>query len=91
VGECLQPCVVEWNQADAEMAVAEVDRLMELQIPPAQALDDVVPTQTIGSAFAGNGVPGGRPFGRGGCIIYPYAEFAGFGETEDNKTLRHLG
>ena len=58
-------------------------RLMGLQMALALALDDVLPTQTIGSAFVGNGVPGGRPFGRGECIIYPYAEFADFGETLD--------
>jgi hypothetical protein len=49
-----------WDRAIAEATAAEETRLMELQMPPALVLDDVLPPQTIGTAFIGPGVPGGR-------------------------------
>ena len=51
-----------WDRAIAEAAAAEETRLMELHMPPALVLDDVLPPQTIGTAFIGPGVPGGHSY-----------------------------
>jgi hypothetical protein len=70
----MPPQLIEWNQA-------EMTRLMGLQMEPAQTIDDALPAQTTESAFVGNGIPGARSFGRGGCKFYAYAVFAAFGAT----------
>jgi hypothetical protein len=51
-----------WDRAIAEAAAAEETRLMELHMPHALVLDDVLPPQTIGTAFIGPGVPGGHSY-----------------------------
>jgi hypothetical protein len=77
-GGQMPPQLIEWNQAETEM-----NRLMGLQMEPALTIDDVLPAQTIESAFAGSGVLGARSFGQGGYKIYPYAVLAYFGATLD--------
>ena len=51
-----------WDRAIAEAAAAEETHLMELHTPLALVLDDVLPPQTIGTAFIGPGVPGGHSY-----------------------------
>jgi hypothetical protein len=63
-GGQMPAAVVVWDHAMAEAMAEEQARLMELQMPPLSVLDDVLPPRTVGTAFIGPGVPGGRSYGR---------------------------